>query len=111
MRQDLGFIWFRMSAMVSASEIPNWAVIASKGVRSSHAISTMRSTAASVSFLTTAEPFKVWNRFTVMHMKQHLPEKVCATCGKPFTWRKKWERDWENVKYCSKRCGKAKLAI
>ncbi|MDG1055230.1 MAG: DUF2256 domain-containing protein, partial [Crocinitomicaceae bacterium] len=25
-----------------------------------------------------------------MHKKQHLPEKVCATCGRPFTWRKKW---------------------
>jgi hypothetical protein len=30
--------------------------------------------------------------------------KVCAVCGKPFSWRKKWERDWENVKYCSDRC-------
>ncbi|NCP82676.1 MAG: DUF2256 domain-containing protein, partial [Rhodoferax sp.] len=19
-------------------------------------------------------------------------------------WRKKWERDWDNVKYCSERC-------
>jgi hypothetical protein len=26
------------------------------------------------------------------------------SCGKPFTWRKKWERDWEQVKYCSERC-------
>lgn len=39
-----------------------------------------------------------------MHKKPHLPEKVCATCGRPFTWRKKWEKNWENVKYCSKRC-------
>ncbi|THF87996.1 DUF2256 domain-containing protein [Deinococcus sp. KSM4-11] len=30
--------------------------------------------------------------------------KVCAVCGRPFTWRKKWERDWEHVKYCSDRC-------
>ena len=22
--------------------------------------------------------------------KGELPEKVCATCGRPFTWRKKW---------------------
>ncbi|MTA17219.1 MAG: DUF2256 domain-containing protein [Actinobacteria bacterium] len=21
-----------------------------------------------------------------------------------FEWRKKWARDWENVKYCSERC-------
>jgi len=22
----------------------------------------------------------------------------------PFEWRKKWARDWENVKYCSEKC-------
>lgn len=33
-----------------------------------------------------------------------LPTKTCAACGLPFTWRKKWERDWENVKFCSDRC-------
>jgi hypothetical protein len=32
------------------------------------------------------------------------PSKICVTCGKPFAWRKKWERDWEGVKYCSDRC-------
>lgn len=32
------------------------------------------------------------------------PTKVCASCGLPFTWRKKWERDWETVRYCSDRC-------
>ncbi len=36
--------------------------------------------------------------------KQHLPEKLCATCGRLFTWRKKWERVWDAVKYCSDRC-------
>jgi hypothetical protein len=36
--------------------------------------------------------------------KQNLPSKVCETCGRPFTWRKKWERDWEQVRYCSDRC-------
>ena len=36
--------------------------------------------------------------------KQHLPSKLCATCGRPFTWRKKWERVWEQVKFCSDRC-------
>ena len=36
--------------------------------------------------------------------KEHLPSKICATCGRPFTWRKKWERDWEQVRYCSDRC-------
>ncbi|UOG19607.1 DUF2256 domain-containing protein [Acinetobacter sp. PK01] len=25
-------------------------------------------------------------------------------CKRPFTWRKKWQRCWDEVKYCSKRC-------
>ncbi|MEC8383054.1 MAG: DUF2256 domain-containing protein [Pseudomonadota bacterium] len=41
--------------------------------------------------------------------KQHLPVKICPVCKKPFTWRKKWKRNWGSVKYCSKRCsGKKK---
>ncbi|WP_113639482.1 DUF2256 domain-containing protein [Nubsella zeaxanthinifaciens] len=36
--------------------------------------------------------------------KQNLPSKICPVCQRPFSWRKKWERDWENVVYCSKRC-------
>lgn len=32
------------------------------------------------------------------------PSKICVTCGRPFDWRKKWERDWEHVKYCSDAC-------
>jgi hypothetical protein len=42
------------------------------------------------------------------HKKLFLPEKTCITCGRPFSWRKKWEKDWENVKYCSDRCRKSK---
>ena len=33
----------------------------------------------------------------------HKP-KICAACGRPFEWRKKWERDWENVRWCSDAC-------
>lgn len=36
--------------------------------------------------------------------KQHLPEKTCAVCGRPFVWRKKWERCWDEVRHCSDRC-------
>ena len=36
--------------------------------------------------------------------KENLPSKVCAACGRPFTWRKKWARDWEHVKFCSDAC-------
>ena len=44
-----------------------------------------------------------------MRRKSDLPTKICAACGLPFAWRKKWERDWDNVRYCSDRCrGKGK---
>lgn len=43
-------------------------------------------------------------QMAVTRRKTDLPTKTCAVCGRPFTWRKKWARDWENVKYCSKRC-------
>jgi hypothetical protein len=36
--------------------------------------------------------------------KADLPTKTCAACGRPFTWRKKWEKVWDDVKYCSDAC-------
>lgn len=36
--------------------------------------------------------------------KENLPVKTCRVCEKPFTWRKKWEKNWSEVKYCSDRC-------
>jgi hypothetical protein len=36
--------------------------------------------------------------------KSNLPEKVCPVCNRPFSWRKKWEKVWDRVIYCSKRC-------
>ncbi|MCE2596366.1 DUF2256 domain-containing protein [Motilimonas cestriensis] len=36
--------------------------------------------------------------------KAHLDSKICPVCQRPFTWRKKWQRNWAEVKYCSKRC-------
>ncbi len=33
-----------------------------------------------------------------------LPSKTCTRCGRSFTWRKKWARDWAQVRYCSKGC-------
>ena len=36
--------------------------------------------------------------------KSDLPQKTCATCGRPFSWRKKWAKVWDAVKYCSDRC-------
>jgi len=42
------------------------------------------------------------------HRKPHLPVKDCATCGRPFAWRKKWARDWESVRHCSDACRRAR---
>lgn len=30
--------------------------------------------------------------------------KPCAVCGRIMTWRSKWSRDWEHVRYCSDAC-------
>lgn len=30
--------------------------------------------------------------------------KDCASCGRRFDWRKKWERSWDHVRYCSQGC-------
>ena len=32
------------------------------------------------------------------------PDKLCKTCGRAFAWRKKWEKDWDVIKYCSDAC-------
>jgi hypothetical protein len=39
-----------------------------------------------------------------MRKKFELSTKVCARCGRPFSWRKKWEKVWEDVRFCSKKC-------
>ena len=39
-----------------------------------------------------------------MRKKSDLPSKVCLCCGRPFVWRKKWAKVWDEVKYCSDRC-------
>ena len=33
----------------------------------------------------------------------------CSVCGRIITWRKKWARDWERVRYCSRGCRRARL--
>ena len=40
--------------------------------------------------------------------KENLPTKVCVVCDRPFTWRKKWERCWDEVTTCSKSCNAAR---
>jgi hypothetical protein len=41
-----------------------------------------------------------------MRRKADLPQKTCAACARPFAWRKKWERVWDEVRYCSDACRK-----
>lgn len=36
--------------------------------------------------------------------KSDLPQKICPVCARPFTWRKKWEKVWDEVRYCSAKC-------
>ena len=31
-------------------------------------------------------------------------EKPCSVCGRTMTWRRKWARNWDEVKYCSDAC-------
>jgi hypothetical protein len=43
-----------------------------------------------------------------MRKKADLPTKICARCGRPFAWRKRWARVWDEVRYCSDRCRNAR---
>lgn len=36
--------------------------------------------------------------------KANLPSKMCVVCARPFTWRKAWERTWDDRTTCSTRC-------
>jgi hypothetical protein len=40
--------------------------------------------------------------------KQSLPSKLCVACGRPMTWRKRWARSWDEVKFCSETCRQAR---
>jgi hypothetical protein len=33
-----------------------------------------------------------------------VPTKTCVSCGRTIEWRKKWERNWDDVRYCSDAC-------
>jgi hypothetical protein len=36
--------------------------------------------------------------------KSDLPRKTCPVCNRPFAWRKKWSKVWDEVVYCSDAC-------
>ena len=35
-------------------------------------------------------------------------EKMCKSCGRPFSWRRRWAKVWDEVKYCSDACRAAR---
>ncbi|WP_308417117.1 DUF2256 domain-containing protein [Chitinilyticum litopenaei] len=48
-----------------------------------------------------------WNWSSDMQ-KSDLPSKLCPVCQRPFSWRRKWAKDWDAVRYCSERCRRRK---
>lgn len=38
------------------------------------------------------------------------PPKPCVRCGREITWRRKWARNWDEVKYCGERCRRTRLS-
>ena len=35
--------------------------------------------------------------------------KTCVSCGREMKWRKSWEKNWDDVRYCSDACRKRKV--
>ena len=35
--------------------------------------------------------------------------KPCAACGRTIEWRRKWERSWDDVRFCSAACRRRKV--
>lgn len=115
--------------MTSPGVIPNCRTMASKLVRSSQAIwmtrsiSPLESSACFTRFIASSEldmllpspmdrnrAHSLTEDSTVAHKKLNLPEKECLHCKRMFAWRKKWEKVWGQVRYCSDRCRQASAA-
>ncbi|MBM4204123.1 MAG: DUF2256 domain-containing protein [Gammaproteobacteria bacterium] len=58
----------------------------------------------------TGSELKVTLTSTHRGNKQSLPSKPCEACGRPMSWRKRWARTWEEVKFCSDACRRARGA-
>jgi hypothetical protein len=37
-------------------------------------------------------------------------EKSCEACGRTITWRRKWARDWDAVRFCSDACRRQRVS-
>jgi hypothetical protein len=40
--------------------------------------------------------------------KAALPCKPCVACGRAMSWRRRWAKNWAEVKYCSDPCRRAR---
>jgi len=36
--------------------------------------------------------------------------KLCRSCGRVMRWRKSWERNWDEVRYCSDACRRQRVS-
>ena len=43
-----------------------------------------------------------------MSPSSSVEPKHCAACGRRMTYRARWARVWDEVRYCSRRCGSAR---
>jgi hypothetical protein len=39
-----------------------------------------------------------------------MDEKTCASCGRRIEWRRKWAKNWDDVRYCSDACRSRKVS-
>lgn len=42
-------------------------------------------------------------------MSEKIDEKICEKCGRTIEYRKKWAKNWNEIKYCSEQCRRKKL--
>jgi hypothetical protein len=43
--------------------------------------------------------------------KAALPAKPCAACGRPMTWRRRWAKTWDEVRFCSDACRRQRKSV
>lgn len=44
-----------------------------------------------------------------MQADRSRESKACGSCGRVMHWRKAWERNWHEVRYCSDACRRRKV--
>ena len=40
-----------------------------------------------------------------------MDAKTCLVCGRVIEYRKKWQNNWDEIKYCSKSCSSNKSSL